>query len=196
MTPRDLALWNAAKPWLDVRSNDEHTLISYALAQALLTLIHDAQDAVVLPAILLHDTGWKKMPQEKLAQAVGPNPKYPELQRDHEIAGVEIGRDILNRLNFNLDDAAILSIVDGHDTTKHARSINDAVVKDADKLWRLTPHGRRTIATWYNLNDKDTLAMLEDFVLPSFLTPEGRAMACALLAEGKAMNTMPDRMMT
>ena len=133
------------------------------------------------------------MPQEKLAHAVGPNPKYPELQRDHEVASVEIGREILNNLNLNLDDTAILAIVDGHDTTKHARSINDAVVKDADKLWRLTPHGRRTIASWYDSNEKDTLAMLEDFVLPSFLTPEGRAMACALLAEGKAMNTMPDR---
>ncbi|MBC7737687.1 MAG: phosphohydrolase, partial [Candidatus Saccharibacteria bacterium] len=61
MLPRDLTLWQAAKPWLDVRSNDEHTLISHALAKALLTLIPEACEAVVLPAILLHDTGWKKM---------------------------------------------------------------------------------------------------------------------------------------
>ena len=38
MTPRDLALWNAARPWLDVRSNDVHTLIAWRLAGTLLTL--------------------------------------------------------------------------------------------------------------------------------------------------------------
>jgi HD superfamily phosphohydrolase YqeK len=194
MNARDHTLWKAAKPWLDVRSNDEHTLISFALGQALLALIDEADEAVVLPAILLHDTGWKKMPQDKLAQAVGPNPQFPELQRDHEIAGVEIGREILARLNLGLDNTAILDIIDGHDTTRTARSINDAVMKDADKLWRLTPHGRRTIAAWYGSSEKDTLAMLRDFVLPSFLTLEGRAMAHVLLAEGESMNTMAERM--
>ena len=190
-SPRDAALWQAARPWLDVRSNDEHTLISYALA---LALIPDADEAVVLPAILLHDTGWKRMPQEKLALAVGPNPQFPELQRDHELAGVAIGRDILVRLNLGLNDAEILGIIDGHDTTKQARSLNDAVVKDADKLWRFTPHGRATIGGWFGSDAAATLAMLQDFVLPSFLTPQGRAMAGALLAEGLAMSTLTERM--
>lgn len=194
MLPRDLALWQAAKPWLDVRSNDEHTLISHALAKALLTLIPEADEAVVLPAILLHDTGWKKMPKDKLARAVGPTPQFPELQRDHEIASVAVGKEILARLNLGLKDAEILAIIDGHDTTKQARSLNDAVMKDADKLWRFTPHGRHTIAGWFGSNPTDTLAMLQDFVLPSVLTPQGRAMAGALLAEGWAMTTLTERM--
>ena len=194
MLPRDLTLWQAAKPWLDVRSNDEHTLISHALAKALLTLIPEACEAVVLPAILLHDTGWKKMPKDKLARAVGPTPQFPELQRDHEIASVTLGKEILARLNLGLKDAEILAIIDGHDTTKQARSLNDAVMKDADKLWRFTPHGRHTIADWFGSNPTDTLAMLQDFVLPSVLTPQGRAMAGALLAEGWAMTTLTERM--
>jgi HD domain len=194
MQARDLALWRAARPWLDVRSNDEHTLMSYALAQALLDLIPDADEAVVLPAILLHDTGWKQMPQDKLALAVGPKAQFPELQRDHEIAGVAIGQDILARLNLGLKDAEILAIIDGHDTSKQARSANDAVMKDADKLWRFTAHGRHTIGGWFGSDAKDTLAMLQDFVLPSFLTPQGRAMAGALLAEGLAMTTLTERM--
>ena len=194
MIPRDAALWQAARPWLDVRSNDEHTLISHALAQALLALAPDANEAVVLPAILLHDTGWKQMPQDKLALAVGPNPQFPELQRDHEIAGVAIGRDILARLDLGLNDAEILAIIDGHDTTKRARSLNDAIMKDADKLWRFTPHGRQTIGGWFGSDAAATLSMLQDFVLPSFLTPQGRAMAGALLAEGLAMSTLTERM--
>src|SRR5262245_230623 len=180
MTPRDLAIWRAAKPWLDVRSNDEHTLLSWSLGRALLAVIPEADEEIVLPAILLHDIGWKKMPVEKLARAVGPKPEFPELQRDHEIASVEIGSEILSRLSLGLQDQEILAIVDGHDTTKQARSVNDAVMKDADKLWRFTGHGVRTIGGWFGSPTPDTLVMLEDFVLPSFLTPQGLAMARAL----------------
>lgn len=194
MTPRDKALWHAARPWLDVRSNDVHTLIAWRLARALLALRPGADEAVVLPAILLHDTGWKKMPQDKLAKAVGPKPQFPELQRDHELAGVEIGWDILRRLGLGLNDAAILGIVDGHDTTRAARSPEDAIVKDADKLWRFTPHGVATIGGWFETPAPDTLSMLEDFVLPSFLTPEARTMAQGFLAEGWAAAEREERM--
>jgi hypothetical protein len=194
MTPRDQALWRAARPWLDVRSNDVHTLIAWRLAGTLLALRPGADAAVVLPAIILHDTGWKRMPQEKLAKAVGPNAQFPELQRDHEIAGVEIGAAILRDLQLALDDAAILAIVDGHDTTKVARSNEDAIVKDADKLWRFTPHGVATIGGWFETPAPDTLAMLQDFVLPSFLTPEARIMAQGFLAEGWASAERAERM--
>ena len=36
LEPDDYAIWLQAKHWLNVRSNDEHTLISYRLARALL----------------------------------------------------------------------------------------------------------------------------------------------------------------
>lgn len=193
MKARDLALWRAARPWLDVRSNDEHTVLAHGLGHALLRLIPDAEEEVVLPAIVLHDTGWKQMPAEKLVRAVGPKPEFPELQRDHELASVEIGRGILSVLDLGLRDAEILAIIDGHDTTRHARSVNDAVMKDADKLWRFTPHGVRTIGGWFGSPASETLAMLEDFVLPSFLTPEASTMAQGFLAEAFAMLDMKQR---
>lgn len=194
MSPRDLAIWEAARPWLDVRSNDEHTLISWRLAGALLAFYPQAAEAVVLPAILLHDIGWKKMPADKLARAVGPHPEFPELQRDHELASVELGQAILARLDLGLDGGAILAIVDGHDTTRHARSIEDMLVKDADKLWRFTPHGVSTIGGWFESTATDTLTMLEDFVLPSFLAPEARAMARGFLADNWAAAERHERM--
>lgn len=194
MSPRDLAIWEAARPWLDVRSNDAHTHISWRLAGALLGFYEQAAEAVVLPAILLHDTGWKKMPAEKLVGAVGPRPEYPELQRDHEIASVEIGREILSRLHLDLNEMAILAIVDGHDTTRHARSVEDMLVKDADKLWRFTPHGVSTIGGWFESTATDTLTMLEDFVLPSLLAPEARAMARGFLADRWAAAEKHERM--
>jgi HD domain len=189
----DLPIWLAARPWLDVRSNDEHTLISYRLGQALLKVYPDVDASVVLPAILMHDVGWKKFPPEQLAQAVGPNPKYPELQRAHEIEGVKIAGEALGRLAIAPPVAdRILAIIDGHDTRKTAISQEDAVMKDADKLWRFTTHGIATIGGWYDLPAKETVAMLESFVLPSMLTDAGKAMAEALIATGEASAWMDD----
>jgi hypothetical protein len=187
LVSRDIPVWLAARPWLDVRSNDEHTLISYRLGRSLLKLHPGAAEVVVLPAILLHDVGWKMFPPEKLAQAVGPNAKYPELQREHEIEGARIARAELERLAIpGADIERVVEIIDGHDTRKHALSLEDALMKDADKLWRFTRHGVATIGGWFGSSPGDTLAMLEDFVLPSFLTDAGRTMAEALMAEGIA----------
>jgi hypothetical protein len=142
LEPDDYAIWLQAKHWLNVRSNDEHTLISYRLARALLRRHPEAGDRIVLPAILLHDVGWKMFPEEKLALAVGPNAKYPELQRAHEVEGARIARDILDALTIPIiETGRVIEIIDGHDTRKHALSLEDALMKDADKLWRFTDHG-------------------------------------------------------
>jgi hypothetical protein len=189
----DLPIWLAARPWLDVRSNDEHTLVSYRLGQALLRVYRDVDASVVLPAILMHDVGWKKFPPEQLAHAVGPNPKHPELQRAHEIEGVKIASGAFERLAIPRPTSdRILAIIDGHDTRKAAISREDAVMKDADKLWRFTTHGIATIGGWYDMPAKETVAMLESFVLPSMLTEAGKTMAEVLIATGEANAWMDD----
>ena len=67
--------------------------------------------------------------------------------RDHELHGVEIARGILERHKpEGVDIEAVLAIIDGHDTTRHAKSIDDAVVKDSDKGWRVTPHGMKMVS--------------------------------------------------
>jgi len=190
---RDLPIWLAARPWLDVRSNDEHTWIAYQLGRALLRLHPEADGSVVLPAILLHDVGWKMFPEEQLAQAIGPNAKYPELQRSHELESLRIARAALNKLALpSVDVERVLAIVDGHDTRKKPFSIEDALMKDADKLWRFTAHGVQTIGIWFGSSSQETLAMLESFVLPSVLTDAGRTMALTLLAEGQAAAWMQE----
>ncbi|MDO6966431.1 HD domain-containing protein [Rhizobium alvei] len=195
LLPRDIATWCAARPYLDVRSNDEHTLISYRLARALLRLRPEVDEATVLTAILFHDVGWKAIPADKLVDSVGPKPKYPELQRVHEIEGVAIARPHLQALAVpGVDVETVLAIIDGHDTRKQAISPEDEIVKEADKLWRFTSHGVKTICGWFGTPPKETVAMLEDFVLPQMLTKDGRAMAEALVAQGQAMAWLDDMM--
>ena len=189
----DIPIWLAAKPWLDVRSNDEHTLISYRLALALLRMHPEVDGRIVLRAILLHDVGWKMFPEELLAKAVGPKPKYPELQRAHEIESVRIARAELKRLGFpHAEIDPVIAIIDGHDTRPNALSPEDALMKDADKIWRFTAHGIDRLSTWFETPPKETVAMLESFVLPKLLTETGRTMARALLADGIAVAWMQD----
>ncbi|MGO9024495.1 MAG: HD domain-containing protein [Beijerinckiaceae bacterium] len=193
LVKRDMPIWLAAKPWLDVRLNDEHTLISYSLAKALLRVHPEAEERVLLPAILLHDIGWKMFPEELLAQAVGPAPKYPELQRAHEIESARIARIELQRLAISgVDIDRVIAIIDGHDTRPQPQSLEDALMKDADKLWRFTTHGIATLSVWFATPAKDTVAMLESFVLPKLTTETGRTMAQALLADGVAAAWMED----
>jgi hypothetical protein len=54
---QDLPLWNEARSYLDVRSNDVHTLVAYGLATALCAEHPQADLSVVLPAILLLEKG-------------------------------------------------------------------------------------------------------------------------------------------
>ncbi len=124
----------------------------------------------------------------QLANAVGPNAKYPELQREHEIEGARIASEILVRLAVpGIDLRRVIEIIDGHDTRKHALTLEDALMKDADKLRRFTGHGIATIGGWYDSPAKETLATLERFVPPSILTDTGKTAAFALVAEQSAM---------
>jgi HD domain len=185
--PRDLPLWHDARAFLDVRNNDEHTLVAYGVAKMLLKELPDAAESTVLPAILLHDVGWKRVPQELLLDAIGRNPSRPDLVRDHELYGVEIARDILERHRpEGVDIDAVLAIIDGHDTTRHARSAEDAVVKDADKGWRTTPNGMRIIRGWYDWSLAQYVDMVTTVSNPRMLTAPGRAMAEGFTASLRA----------
>ena len=130
-----------AKPFVDTRHNDVHTEISTQLAFDLLEREGGDED-IVIPAIILHDTGWKRVPAELHLQAFGPKATKPELNRRHEVEGVRIAEDILREMNYDADKAEeILGIIDGHDSRQKPVSLNDMIVKDADKLWRYSSCG-------------------------------------------------------
>ena len=193
LKPRDAALWADARPYLDVRNNDEHTLVAYAVGQALLKEIPEARESVVLPAIILHDVGWKRVPEELLLDAVGRNPTRPDLVRDHELHGVEIAHGILQkRKPKGVDIEAVLAIIDGHDTTREARSIEDAVMKDADKCWRTTPHGMKVIRGWYDWSVAEYVDMVTTTSNPRVLTAPGRAIAETFVASLRAELALAD----
>jgi HD superfamily phosphodiesterase len=130
-----------AKPFLITRDNDVHTRFCIRYAYKLLET-ENGNENVVIPAIILHDIGWIKIPEELHKKAFGPKSHSPELNRIHEVEGVNLSRDILEKVKYdNSYTKEILEIIDGHDSRKNSISTNDKIVKDSDKLWRFSKKG-------------------------------------------------------
>ena len=187
MDARHDAIWRRAKPLLGVRSNDVHTAYCYHFARALCTL-HPAADVdVVLPAILLHDIGWSTVPADKILLAFGPRAQHPELRRQHEVEGARLAREILIAVGHPAAQIeAVIQIIDGHDTRSDALSLEDGLVKDADKLWRYTPFGLETVRGWFGHSVEEQLALLDDWSRTRFFVETARHMAIGLLTTLRA----------
>lgn len=133
-------IYRLAQPYLNTRHNDIHTESSYRFARLLLR--HEPGDPeVALPAIICHDLGWSALPEHLQLQAFGPTFRE-ELRRVHEVEGVRLAREILEKVGYDAAKTAeILQIIDGHDSRLTPISDSDRIVKDSDKLYRLTPLG-------------------------------------------------------
>ncbi len=189
------AIWGLAAPYLAVRDNDAHTIYSYGLARALVDVHPEADPEVVLPGILLHDTGWSQAPADEVLTAIAPGGNRPDLVLLHEKEGARIGRRILQEVGHDGDRIEeIVEIIDGHDSRLEALSLNDALVKDADKLWRLTPHGVDTVMDWFGLTREQAHRLIGSRVHGHLFTDAARTMARALAAVAW-VDSSPQRVM-
>ncbi|MDQ0771193.1 hypothetical protein QF031_003942 [Pseudarthrobacter defluvii] len=183
LEPALAGIWELAAPYLKVRDNDAHTLYAFGLARALLDAHPEADAAVVLPAIMLHDIGWSQVPPADVLAAIAPGGGRPDLVLLHEKGGARLAADILAECRYdNARIPAILAIIDGHDSRREALSIEDAIVKDADKTWRLSPHGIDTVMDWFGLDRGQALRLCSQRVHGHLFTAEAQAMARALSA--------------
>lgn len=177
---RDAEIWELASAHLHVRNNDSHTLYAYGLARALLSQLPGADEAVVLPAILLHDTGWSTVPEDGILEAIAPGGGRPDLVLKHEKEGARIAREVLERIGHRTDLIdRVVEIVDGHDSRRHALNLDDEIVKDADKLWRSSPHGIRTVTAWFDLAPDEAARLCIARGEPHLFTDPARAIARA-----------------
>ncbi len=101
-----------------------------------------ADEDVVMPALILHDLGWKMVPEDVQLKAFGPREIDEGLRRVHEVEGARLAGQILAEVGYDEKKAdEIVRIIDGHDSRTTAFSLNDMVVKDCDKLTRFCKAG-------------------------------------------------------
>ena len=84
-------IWELARPLLNTRYNQQHIEIAYHCALRLLES-EEGDEAIVIPAVILHDVGWIQVPEELQLSAFGPKARDKELNRVREVEGGETGR--------------------------------------------------------------------------------------------------------
>ena len=179
-------IYRRAAVYWDTRHNEVHLPLAYDFAKKLLAYYPQADEAVVLPAILLHDIGWKMVPEERQLNAFGPKATDQAANRLHEVEGVRLAGEILAALNYDpAKTQEILSIIEGHDSRLEALSSNDKLVKDADKLWRFTPTGIEIDHRRFGIERAAYLDYMAAKIEGWFFTPEAKAIARAELARAR-----------
>ncbi|HJX05952.1 MAG TPA: hypothetical protein VJ461_04520 [Candidatus Nanoarchaeia archaeon] len=161
-------IWHEALPYQDKRNDPGHAEHVVYFALKLLSYYPDAKRQVVIPAAILHDTGWGMMPDEERALWSTPARKVyePFLRQRHQDLGKKFADEMLSRIGFmeyhkengQKYKEHICEIISQHDTRPGFYSlddcaINDGLARDADKLWRPTltamliesPRSKRTV---------------------------------------------------
>jgi HD superfamily phosphodiesterase len=139
-------LFKMAEPYLHTRGDLLHTQVAHECA--LLLMKKEGGDRrIVEPAIILHDVGWSRLDPEEIEGAFGvraAGETAARINRVHELGGALIARALLEELEYDpsLIDQ-IIPIVERHDSGREAKSLEEKLVKDADKLWRFSQVGFR-----------------------------------------------------
>ena len=177
-----------AEPYWQTRANEIHVPESYELARRLLDRHPEADADIVLPAILLHDCGYFLVPEDEHLKGLAGAPIgwEADITRRHEIEGARLAGEILGRVGWDAErTAAIQEIVDGHDSRPEALSLEDALVKDADKLWRFTQSGVRICHVWMNRTPQAFIDYVESRIDDWRRTDSGRELAREALARSR-----------
>jgi hypothetical protein len=78
-----------------------------------------------------------------------------------------------------------VKIIEGHDSRKEAMSLNDKLVKDADKLWRFSAVGMDINEKLFQKGSEEHLDLLVPRIDEWFFMPESKDMAREALNEAK-----------
>jgi HD superfamily phosphodiesterase len=139
---------------------------------------------VVIPAIILHDVGWSRLSDDEQRQAFGPPPRRLDLNIFHEQQGAEIAAGILASIGYDPTLAGeIVQIINGHDNRPEALSLNDSLVKDADRLFRLTRRGYMIFLEFFNLEFRSYLAAMASVADGWYFTETAKRLGAEMFAD-------------
>ena len=152
-----------AEKYMRVRKNDVHIPLSFGYAMRLADYYKEANRDIVAAAIILHDIGWYSIDEEDIfSKGFGPNMMESDVRFLHESEGVRLSREVLMSLNYSEDFIQkVGEIIDGHDTRKVAKSLEDEIVRDADKLWRFSVTGISVACDWFKMTPHQYIERLK-----------------------------------
>jgi HD superfamily phosphodiesterase len=177
-------LFQLAEPYLKIRGDLPHAQVSHRYALRLLEE-EGGEAQIVEPAVILHDVGWSKLKPEQIKIAFGVRAGGEEaerLNRIHEREGAVIARRILQSQNYPppwIERIALL--IERHDSGERAGSLEEKILKDADKLWRFSRIGFWNEIKRQGLDGDELYRFLSARVRRWFFTPSAVKLAEAEL---------------
>jgi hypothetical protein len=182
-------IWKAVVTETRTRGNDIHLPISLAYAERLCNAYPDADALVVRVAILLHDVGWARVDESRIiSEGFSGDWKKAQIRFEHEKQGCMIALEVLPPLGYSPEFVdAVCAIIDGHDTRHEAYSLEDALMRDADRLWRFTTAGIALASGWFGMDPATYTDRLYEQIIPELLTEAGLKMGRAELDRSTAL---------
>lgn len=138
-------IWDKALPRQDLRDDKGHAFI-VTLSAITLGKKLNAELDVIIPAAILHDTGYYGFSKQILTDLMSKKltkEKEAEIKDLHMIRGEEFAKKVLKELNYDeKKTATIAKIIRNHDKEDdNPTLIEEKIVRDADKLWRYSKAG-------------------------------------------------------
>ena len=182
-------LWKSVVPETRTRGNDIHLPISLAYARRLCAAYPGADAELVLAATLLHDTGWAHVDETKIiSEGFSGDWRKADIRFEHERHGCAVARRVMPPLGYGANFIeSVCAIVDGHDTRPIAHSLEDALMRDADRLWRFDATGIAMASGWFSLTPAAYVDRLEVEILPELITTAALEMATADLTRSRSL---------
>lgn len=183
-------LWQRVLPYLRTRGNDQHLPIAVAFAERLCVAHPEADSRLVRVATLLHDTGWARVDEDRIISDGFQNADWrrADIRYEHERHGCDIAREVLGELDYEPEFIEeVVRIIDGHDTRPDALSLEDALMRDADRGWRFSGAGFALSCAWFDQTPDYYVDRLESEIIPEMKTEAGLQMALADLARSRSL---------
>lgn len=177
-------LWKAIVPETRTRANDLHLPIVAAYASRLCDAYPKADRELVMVSIILHDTGWAHVDESRIiSEGFQGDWRKAAIRFEHEAEGCVVARRVLPGLGYGEDFVErVCEIIDGHDTRPVAYSLEDALVRDSDRLWRFDRAGIAMSTSWFGMDPATYVDRLEHEIVPELITEAALEMARADLA--------------
>lgn len=182
-------IWASIVPESRTRGNDIHLPTSLAFAERLIAANPEVDSLLVRVSILLHDAGWGRVDESRiLSEGFTGDWRKAAIRFEHEKLGCEIAREVLPPLGYDEEFVdQVVAIIDGHDTRPEAYSLEDALMRDADRLWRFDQVGIALASSWFKLDPASYCDRLRAEIIPELLTQAGIDIAEATLARSEAL---------
>ncbi|MGY3565106.1 HD domain-containing protein [Sinomonas sp. RB5] len=182
-------LWKAVVRYTRTRGNDIHLPISVAYAERLCDAYPGADRELVLVATLLHDTGWARVDESRiLSEGFTGDWRKAQIRYEHEHQGCLVAREVLPGLGYSEEFVErVTAIIEGHDTRHVAYSLEDALMRDADRLWRFDRAGIALASSWFKMDPSTYADRLAAEIVPELITAAAVEMATADLARSNAL---------